>query len=71
MLKESLAAYDTALVHVKDPSEKLETAHSRAICLIGMGRLQEGFRDFEIRNTPRFRAISTTSLKRRGGRART
>ncbi|MEJ0027529.1 MAG: tetratricopeptide repeat protein [Rhizomicrobium sp.] len=63
MLKESLAAYETALAHATDPSEKLETAHSRAICLIGMGRLEEGFRDFEIRNTPRFRAYINHFIK--------
>ncbi|MEI9990253.1 MAG: tetratricopeptide repeat protein [Rhizomicrobium sp.] len=63
MLKESLAAYETALAHVTDPSEKLETAHSRAICLIGMGRLEEGFREFEIRNNPRFRAYTNHLIK--------
>lgn len=57
MMEESLGAYDHALARVIDPSEKLETEHSRAICLIGMGRLAEGFREFEKRNNPRFRAF--------------
>src|ERR1700709_2268381 len=56
MLEESLAAYDHGLRHVVDPAERLETEHSRAICLIGMGRLEEGFREFEKGNNPRFRA---------------
>ncbi|MGH7088891.1 MAG: tetratricopeptide repeat protein, partial [Stellaceae bacterium] len=62
-LKESLAEYETALKHVKDPAEKLETEHSRAICLIGMGRLEEGFREFEARNNPRFRAFVNHLIK--------
>lgn len=63
MLPESLAAYETALAHVADPSEKLETEHSRAICLIGMGRLEEGFAEFEKRNSPRFRAYVNHLIK--------
>ena len=63
MLGESLAAYEHALAHVTDPSEKLETEHSRAICLIGMGRLEEGFAEFEKRNSPRFRAYVNHLIK--------
>jgi hypothetical protein len=33
----------------------MEANHSRSICLIGMGRLEEGFREYEIRNDVRFR----------------
>jgi tetratricopeptide (TPR) repeat protein len=62
-LDKSFAAYETALEHVKDPAEKLETEHSRAICLIGMGRLDEGFREFEARNNPRFRAFINHVVK--------
>ncbi|MEO8302238.1 MAG: hypothetical protein ABI608_10610, partial [Rhizomicrobium sp.] len=29
--------------------------HSRSICLIGLGKLEEGFREYEIRNNERFR----------------
>lgn len=63
MLAESLAAYDHGLKHVTDPTEKLETEHSRAICLIGMGRLAEGFKEFEKRNSPRFRAYINHLIK--------
>ena len=55
-LDESLAAYDRALELAKDPTEILEATHSRGVCLIGMGRLEEGFRDYETRNSPRFRS---------------
>jgi len=55
-LSEALEAYDTALVHVTDPGERLETRHSRSMCLIGMGQLEEGFREHEVRNNERFRA---------------
>ena len=63
MLDESLAAYEHGLAHVKDPAERLETEHSRAICLIGMGRLEEGFKEFEKRNNPRFRAYVNHLIK--------
>jgi tetratricopeptide (TPR) repeat protein len=55
-LSEALEAYDNALTHVVDPAERIETRHSRGICLIGMGQLEEGFREYEIRNYERFRA---------------
>ena len=29
--------------------------HSRSICLIGLGKMEEGFREYEIRNNERFR----------------
>jgi len=63
LLEQSFASYETALLHAKDPTERLETEHSRAICLIGMGRLEEGFRDFEVRNSPRFRAYVNHLIK--------
>jgi tetratricopeptide (TPR) repeat protein len=62
-MERSLEAYETALKHVTDPAEKLETEHSRAICLIGMGQLEEGFREFEKRNSPRFRAFTNHMIK--------
>ncbi len=55
-LEEALAHYDRALELVVDVSERRETAHSRSICLIGAGKLEEGFREYEIRNDERFRA---------------
>ena len=55
-LEAALSAYDTALEHAVDPTERRETSHSRSICLIGAGHLEEGFRAYEIRNDQRFRA---------------
>lgn len=55
-LGEALEAYDAALERSTDPTERMENSHSRSICLIGMGRLAEGFAEYEIRNNPRFRA---------------
>ena len=55
-MEDALLAYDRALELVVDPAERLETRHSRSICLIGAGRLEEGFREYEIRNHERFRA---------------
>ena len=55
-LEEALEAYDNAKARVIDPVEIMEGQHSRSVCLLGMGRLEEGFRDYEIRNSPRFRA---------------
>jgi tetratricopeptide (TPR) repeat protein len=51
----ALVAYDKALELVIDPAERIETLHSRSICLIGLGKLEEGFREYEIRNHERFR----------------
>ncbi len=56
MLPEALQAYDDALARTVDPGEKLESSHSRAICLIGMGRLPECWQEYEVRNNERFRA---------------
>lgn len=63
MLGDALAAYDKALANGVDPSERLETTHSRAICLIGMGTLEQGFAEFESRNNPRFRAYLNHMIK--------
>jgi tetratricopeptide (TPR) repeat protein len=54
-LEEALAGYDAALERATDPTERIEGKHSRSICLIGMGRLEEGFAEYEIRNNARFR----------------
>ncbi len=54
-LEEALDAYDHALKFVVHDNERIEGDHSRSICLIGMGRLEEGFRDYEVRHNPRFR----------------
>jgi tetratricopeptide (TPR) repeat protein len=54
-LDKALVSYDKALELVVDPAERIETQHSRSICLIGLGNLEEGFREYEIRNNERFR----------------
>jgi tetratricopeptide (TPR) repeat protein len=55
-LEDALDAYDHALALATDPTEKMEGSHSRSICLIGMGKIKEGFTEYEVRNNPRFRA---------------
>ena len=71
MLDKALAAYDKALANGVDPAERLETTHSRSICLIAMGQLEEGFAEFEIRNNPRFRAyLQPHDQGARSGRAK-
>lgn len=62
-LSDALAAYDKALDHAVDPTEIREANHSRSICLIGMGRLQDGFRGYEIRCDERFRSYVHHMLK--------
>ncbi|MBA2587621.1 MAG: tetratricopeptide repeat protein [Alphaproteobacteria bacterium] len=54
-MDKALIAYDRALELVIDPAERIETRHSRSICLIGLGQVEEGFREYEIRNNERFR----------------
>jgi len=55
-LEEALEIYDKALELAVDPTEVRECRHSRSICLIGAGKLEEGFKEYEIRNDQRFRA---------------
>jgi len=62
-LDKALAEYDFALEHATDPVERMEAKHSRSICLMGMGQLKEGFREYEIRNDERFRAYAQHMLK--------
>lgn len=62
-LEEALQAYDSARALAKDPTERIEGTHSRSVCLIGMGRLEEGFSEYEVRNNPRFRAFVQHVLK--------
>lgn len=54
-LDEANAVYEKALEYVLDPDEARETKHSRSLCLIGMGRLKEGFTDHECRREEQFR----------------
>ena len=54
-LDKALASYDKALELCVDPGERVESLHSRSICLIGLGKLDEAWREYEIRNYERFR----------------
>lgn len=62
-LDEALNAYDAGLERAVDATDRAEGFHSRSICLIGMGRLEEGWREYEIRNTERFRGHVRHMLK--------
>ena len=62
-LETALNNYDRALEFAVDPTEKLESRHSRSICLIGAGKLDEGFREYEIRNSERFRSYFHHMIK--------
>jgi tetratricopeptide (TPR) repeat protein len=55
-LEEALSAYDRALALATHATERMEARHSRSICLLGMGQLDEGFREYEIRHDPEFRS---------------
>lgn len=63
LLEDALAAYDGALERVTDPGERVESLHSRSICLIGMGQLEEGWREYEIRRDTHFRAYVNQMVK--------
>jgi tetratricopeptide (TPR) repeat protein len=53
---EALDAYDKALELPLPPSDKVETEHARAICLFHLGRLEEGFKQWEVRTEARYKA---------------
>jgi tetratricopeptide (TPR) repeat protein len=55
--EESLAAYNSVLSLSSNHHERLEAQHSRSICLMAMGRLEEGFREYEVRNHHEFRTF--------------
>lgn len=54
-LEDALHSYDEALARAVDEADIRECRHSRSMCLIGMGRLEDGWTQYEIRNDPRFR----------------
>jgi tetratricopeptide (TPR) repeat protein len=56
--KEALEAYETALKRFADPLEIMEGQYARSICLIALGRIEEGFREYEVRNNPMFRGYT-------------
>jgi len=62
-LETALENYDGAMARVVDITERRETRHSRSICLIGAGQIEEGFREYEVRNDVRFRAYVHHMIK--------
>ena len=62
-LPEALEAYAEALSRAVDPFEILETEHSRSICLIALGQLEEGFKAHEVRRNEKFRGCVHHVLK--------
>ncbi len=54
-LEEAMDCYEKSLARAATEAEQIETRHSRSLCLIGMGRIAEGFKEYEIRNHPHFR----------------
>ena len=63
LLDDALEAYNEAFAHAIDIVDRREARHSRSVCLIGMGRLEEGFREYEIRNDPTFRTYVHHMIK--------
>jgi tetratricopeptide (TPR) repeat protein len=57
-LAEAKDAYEAALKLQGNAHEAIESRHSRSVCLIGMGRLAEGFAEYEVRHKPEFRAYT-------------
>jgi tetratricopeptide (TPR) repeat protein len=55
--EDSLAAYNSALALSTNHHERIEALHSRSICLMAMGKLEEGFREYEVRNHREFRTF--------------
>ena len=55
-LDEALEAYEHALRLTSNSRETIEARHSRSVCLIALGRLAEGFKEYEVRHEPEFRS---------------
>ncbi len=62
-IEEAIALYNEALNHVRDPFERYESIYSRGICSLQIGQLENGFKDYEIRNNQRFRGHTYYMLK--------
>lgn len=61
--QEAIDLYEGALEHVKDVGERLESLYSRSICMIQNGQLEEGFKEYEVRNNKRFRGYTQYMLR--------
>lgn len=55
-LEDALATYDVALSRTAHDSERIEIFHSKSLCQISLGMIEEGFAAYEIRHHPAFRA---------------
>ncbi len=54
-LDEALRFYNLSLKYAKNPNDIIETKHSRSLCLLGMGKLAEGWPEWDVRLDPTFR----------------
>lgn len=55
-LELALEAYEKALSLPFSAEDRAEGEHARALVLLQLGRIEEGFKQWEVRNNPRFRA---------------
>ncbi|NWG45436.1 MAG: tetratricopeptide repeat protein [Alphaproteobacteria bacterium] len=63
-VEEALDAYERALRLTPEHSpDRVETRHGKALCLLGLGRLEEGFAEWEVRHDGRFRNSMLVGLK--------
>lgn len=62
-IQEAIELYEDALAQVKDPIERYEGIFSHSICLLQAGRLEEGFKEYEVRNNKRFRGYTQYILR--------
>ncbi|HUO99805.1 MAG TPA: tetratricopeptide repeat protein [Rhizomicrobium sp.] len=63
MMEKTLDAAERALERLPDPRERLEARYMRSVSLMGMGRLEEGFEEYEVRIDPLFHAHVPHMLK--------
>lgn len=61
-LDEALDAYEHALKLTSEPRDRIETEHARALCLIALGRLKEGFAGYEVRHHHQHRASTLYNI---------
>jgi tetratricopeptide (TPR) repeat protein len=62
-LEESVRYYDKALKLMGEHPDAIEAHHGRALCLVGLGKLKEGFEEWEARHDPRFRGSFLYAIK--------
>lgn len=53
-LDEALSYYNRALELCNDEADRIEMIHARGLCKIALGRLEEGWLEYEQRHNPRF-----------------